>query len=167
LAETMPDLRFAFRDAFVGGCIDAVVGEARAPGPKSEDFIRFVTDSLVLHLLRSAAAPTAKPQRSPAVERARALIDASLSDGLTLEELAMEAGLSRSHFARLFRAETGVSPHRYQSLQRVEKAKLLLRNTGMSLVDIAIELGFCSQSHFTQVFHAHAGMTPRQYREAT
>lgn len=165
LADTMPDLRFAFRDAFVGGCIDAVVGESRAPGPKSEDFIRCVTDSLVLHLLRSASTPTAMPPRSAPVERTRALIDASLSDGLTLEELAEEAGLSRSHFARLFRAETGVSPHRYQSLQRVEKAKHLLRNTSMCLVDVAIELGFCSQSHFTQVFRAHAGVTPRRFRE--
>lgn len=168
VTQTSPDFRFAFRDAFVGACIDAMLGEAQRPGPKSEEFIHSVTDSLVLHLLRSSKGSQQSPAVSRAsapVERARALIDASLAEGLTLEELAEEAGVSRSHFARRFRAETGVSPHRYQSIQRVEKAKAMLRESQMSLVDIAIELGFCSQSHFTQVFRAHAGMTPRRFRE--
>lgn len=167
VTNASPDFRFAFRDAFVGACIDAMSGEALMPGPKSEEFIHSVTDSLVLHLLRSSKGshPPGTPRASAPVERTRALIDASLSEGLTLEELAEEAGVSRSHFARRFRAETGVSPHRYQSIQRVEKAKAMLRESQMSLVDIAIELGFCSQSHFTQVFRAHAGMTPRRFRE--
>lgn len=166
LVEAAPDFRFAFRDAFVGACIDAMLGEAQVRGPKSEEFIRSVTDSLVLHLLRlSAGSAHTTPRASAPVERTRALIESSLSAGLSLEELAEEAGVSRSHFARRFRAETGVSPHRYQSLQRVEKAKAMLRESRMNLVDIAIELGFCSQSHFTQVFRAHAGLTPRRFRE--
>lgn len=167
LSQTVPDLRFAFRDAFASACLEAMLGEARMPGPKSEEFIRSVTDSLTLHLLRSNSGPAVQAAFRPSapVERTRALIEASLSEGLTLEDLAEEAGVSRSHFARRFRAETGVSPHRYQSIQRVEKAKMMLRESRMSLVDIAIELGFCSQSHFTQVFRAHAGATPRRFRE--
>lgn len=167
LLVTSPDFRFAFRDAFAGACIDAMLGEAAAAGPKSEEFIRSVTDSLVLHLLRSSSSlvPVAPPRPSAPVERTRALIESSLSEGLSLEELAEEAGVSRSHFARRFRAETGVSPHRYQSQQRIEKAKSLLRETRLSLVEIAMDLGFCSQSHFTQVFRALAGITPRKFRE--
>lgn len=166
LGDVTPDFRFAFQDAFVGACVDAMLGEARVPGPKSEDFIRCVTDSLILHLVRSVgSAETLKPRTSEPVERTRVLIESSLAQGLSLEELAEEAGVSRSHFARRFRAEVGVSPHRYHSQQRVEKAKLMLRQTAMSLVDIAMDLGFCSQSHFTQVFRAHAGVTPRRFRE--
>lgn len=167
LAIASPDFRFAFHDAFVSACIEAMLGEARMPGPKSEEFIRSVTDSVVLHVLRSSSAPIscAAPKPSDQVERTLALIESSLSKGLSLEELAEEAGVSRSHFARRFRAETGFSPHRYQSQQRIEKAKLMLRESRLSLVDIAIELGFCSQSHFTQVFRALAGMTPRRFRE--
>lgn len=167
LIASAPEFRFAFCDAFVGACIDAMLGEASEPGPKSEEFIRSVTDSLVLHLLRSDSGPTplAPPRPSAPVERTRALIESSLSEGLTLEELAEEAGVSRSHFARRFRAETGVSPHRYQSQQRIEKAKTLLRQTRLSLVEIAMDLGFCSQSHFTQVFRSLAGITPRKFRE--
>lgn len=168
LIDRVPDFRFAFRDAFVGACVDAIIGDASIPGPKSEEFIRSVTNSMLLHLLRFNAAgfSLAKIQKpSTTVERTQALIEACLSEGLSLEELAGKAGVSRSHFARRFRAETGISPHRYQSQQRIEKAKAMLRDTPMSLVDIAIDLGFCSQSHFTQVFRALAGTTPRKFRE--
>ncbi|SEP86001.1 Helix-turn-helix domain-containing protein [Solimonas aquatica] len=163
----LPDFRFAFCDAFVGGCLDAIHAEARNPGAKSEDFVRSVTDSLLLHVLRNSSSSVRDAALSlmGAIERSRALIEESLSECLSLEELAEEAGISRSHFARRFRAEIGVSPHRYQSQRRVEMAKRMLRETGMPLVDIAIELGFCSQSHFTQVFRSHTGMTPRRYRE--
>lgn len=159
--------RFAFRDAFVDACFAAIYGEAHEPGPKSEEFIHSVTDSLILHLVRAVGpgTDTAKLRASAPVERSRVLIESSLAEDLSLEKLAEEAGVSRSHFARRFRAEVGVSPHRYHSQQRVEKAKLMLRQTNMSLVDIAMELGFCSQSHFTQVFRAHAGVTPRRFRE--
>lgn len=165
LDSSIPDFRFAFRDAFVGGCIDAIQGEAAAPGPRSEEFIRSVTDSLLLHVLRNSVARTPfKPKSCASIDRSRALIESNLAECLSLEALAEEAGISRSHFARRFRAEMGVSPHRYQSQRRVEIAKRMLQETGMSLVDIAMELGFCSQSHFTQVFRASAGMTPRKFR---
>ena len=48
---------------------------------------------------------------------------------------------------------------------RVDRAKTLLRESRLGLVDIAIELGFCSQSHFTQVFRCLVGMTPSRFRE--
>lgn len=166
LGELTPEFRFAFQDAFVSACLAAMLGEASQPGPKSEEFICSVTDSLVLHLLRSSCGKSSQPPRaSDPVERSRVLIESCLADGISLEELAEEAGVSRSHFARRFRAEMGVSPHRYQSQLRIERAKTLLRETRANLVDIAMDLGFCSQSHFTQVFRALVGVTPRRFRE--
>lgn len=167
----IPDFRFAFHDAFLGACVDALLGESRKPGPKSDEFIHCVTTSMLIHLLRASPPAFGDPARSAGrpsspIERSRQLIDANLDRGLTLEDLADAAGISRSHFARLFRAEVGVSPHRYQSQQRVNVAKRLLRETSMGLVDISMELGFCSQSHFTQVFHSHVGMPPRKYRDS-
>jgi AraC family transcriptional regulator len=167
LDNRMPDFRFAFHDHYVGACVEAIVGEARSPRPKSEELIQAVTESLLLHLLlrSSLAACAFGPQTSAPIERGRALIEASVGRGLTINELAEEAGISRSHFIRRFRAETGVSPHRYLSQRRIDKAKTMLLETDMELVDIALDLGFCSQSHFTQVFHALAGITPRKFRE--
>lgn len=166
-----PGFRFAFRDAFLGACIDALLGESSKPGLKTDAFIDSVTTSMLIHLRRSCtgdldARPAAVPiVASPPIERARQMIDADLARGLTLEELADAVGISRSHFARLFRAEMGISPHRYQIYRRIEQAKRLLLDSSMELVDISMELGFCSQSHFTQVFNAHVGMPPRRFRE--
>lgn len=161
-----PDFRFAFKDAFVGACIEAIVGEIESAGPKSEEFIHSVTDSLIVHLMRATARSDAppRPRLSRSVERCLHLIASNLAAGLSLEELAEEAGVSRSHFARRFRAEIGVSPHRYQSQLRVERARQM-RESRVGLVDIAMELGFCSQSHFTQVFRSLAGVTPHRFRD--
>lgn len=165
-----PGFRFAFRDAFLGACIDALLGEASKPGQKTDAFIDSVTTSMLIHLRRSCAegadVRSASPAlASPPIERARQMIDSDLARGLTLEELADAVGISRSHFARLFRAEMGISPHRYQIHRRIEQAKRLLLDSPMELVDISMELGFCSQSHFTQVFNAHVGVPPRRFRE--
>jgi len=167
LSERVPTFRFAFMDAFVWACVEAVLGEARAPGAKSDEFIRSVTESMLLHILRTHAAPGTNPsqQASAPIDLARALISSSLASGLSLQEMAEQTGISRSHFARRFRAETGMSPHQYQIQQRIEKAKQMLRETPAPLVDIAMDMGFCSQSHFTQVFRSLAGLTPRQFRD--
>lgn len=168
MAQVEPEFRFAVHDPLIGAFVDAILEESRQRGPRSEEFIRSLTESLVLHTLRSsssAAKAVVADRSQSAVDRARRLIDARLGDGLSLNELAEEAHLSRSHLLRRFRAETGISPHRYQNQQRVERAKALLETPGAALIEISNELGFCSQSHFTEVFRSHTGVTPRRYRE--
>lgn len=164
--EQSPQFRFAFHDAFVSGCMDAIFGEANAPGPHSEMFISSVADALLLHLLRSSSPEALQPPpHSDAMARTCALIDENLSKNLSIEELAEEAGLSRSHFARRFRCEIGVTPHHYKIRRRIRIAGEMLRESRMSMVDIANALGFCSQSHFTSVFRSMVGATPKQFRE--
>lgn len=158
--------RFAFHDAFVDGCIDAILGEVRAPGPQCETFISAVTESLLLHLLRSSSSGTKMLLPSPrsAVERVRALIDRNIERSWSVNELAEEAGMSRSHLSRRFRAEVGVTLHHYQLQRRIEEAQRLLRESRMSLVEIAGVLGFCNQSHFTSVFRSIVGLPPGKVR---
>lgn len=163
--EQTPQFRFAFHDAFVSGCMDAIFGESNTPGPHSEVFISSVADALLLHLLRSCSKALPPPSHSVAMARTCALIDENISKNLSIEELAEEAGLSRSHFARRFRWEVGVTPHHYKIRRRIRMAGEMLRESRMSLVDIANALGFCSQSHFTSVFRSMVGSTPRQFRE--
>ena len=85
---------------------------------------------------------------------------------MSLSDLAAEAGTSRFHFARAFRNAMGVPPHRYLTLRRIERAKQLLHGTDLSLVDIALAVGFGSQSHFTLRFREAIGTTPRRFRES-
>jgi AraC family transcriptional regulator len=92
-------------------------------------------------------------------------IESSLSEDLTLRELAGIAGLSTQHFARMFKRVVGASPHQYVVERRVERAKAMLRTTEASLAGISLSTGFCGQSHFTSAFRRAVGLTPTEFRE--
>ncbi|AMA56273.1 AraC family transcriptional regulator [Bradyrhizobium sp. CCGE-LA001] len=83
-----------------------------------------------------------------------------------LADLAAVAGLSRMHFAAQFRIATGCSPHEYILRERIRRAKDLLRNCEMPIVEIALTVGFQSQAHFTTTFRRFAGDSPRRWRNA-
>ncbi len=76
------------------------------------------------------------------------------------------AGLSRMHFASQFRAATGFRPHEYLLRRRIQRSEELLRQSPMSLVEIALTVGFQTQAHFTTVFKRFVGDTPYQWRNA-
>jgi AraC-like DNA-binding protein len=91
-------------------------------------------------------------------------VDAQLGKTITLAGMAHAAGLTRMHFARQFRAATGVRPHKYVLLRRIERAKTLLRSPGITLIEIAFSVGFQTQAHFSTVFKRLEGETPSQWR---
>jgi AraC-like DNA-binding protein len=93
-------------------------------------------------------------------------IDENLAAKVTLQHLAAVAGLSRMHFAAQFRAAVGARPHEYLLKRRIERAQELLRQADVSLVDIALTVGFQTQAHFTTVFKRFSGDTPYQWRSA-
>jgi AraC family transcriptional regulator len=70
------------------------------------------------------------------------------------------------HFAAQFKAATGMRPHQYLLKRRIERAEELLKQSGISLVDVALTVGFQTQAHFTTVFKRFAGDTPHQWRSA-
>ncbi|WP_370964895.1 helix-turn-helix transcriptional regulator [Enterobacter wuhouensis] len=93
-------------------------------------------------------------------------IEESLSQPLTLADLAAQAALSEYHFARMFRQSMGLAPHQYVMQRRMEKAKALVQHTAMPLTEIALACGFNSASHFSNRFRCVTGMTPSQLRAA-
>jgi len=72
--------------------------------------------------------------------------------------------MSPFHFSRMFKRATGYSPHHYLTLQRIEKAKLLLAASDLPIVAVASAVGYLTQAHFTSSFGRHVGMTPKAYR---
>jgi AraC family transcriptional regulator len=87
-----------------------------------------------------------------------------LAGDASLSELASLCGLSRSYFIRAFKQTTGMPPHRWQLMQRVRRAKDLLRGTGMSIADVAAACGFTDQSHLTRVFTKAFRVSPGAWR---
>ena len=83
-----------------------------------------------------------------------------------LDSIARASGLSRPHFYRLFRTQTGVTPHLYMNTLIMEQALDALVATEVPIADISFDLGFTSQSGFTRFFAANVGMAPTDYRRA-
>jgi AraC family transcriptional regulator len=98
------------------------------------------------------------------LSRVMAFIKEHIADSVSVDELASTVHLSPCHFARMFKHAVGQPPHVYITAKRMERAKELLRNTNLPLVDVAASTGFQTQAHFTGVFRKHAGVTPRLFR---
>ena len=98
-----------------------------------------------------------------ALTRACSYIAENLGERFTLDDLARQAGVSRFHFARLFRVSIGDSPMAYLLKSRIERAKQMLLQDDRPVCEIAAALGFCDQSHLTRTFRRMTGLTPREF----
>lgn len=96
--------------------------------------------------------------------RLNAFIDRHLDAPLSLDDLARATGLSKFHFARAWRADTGMTPMQYLRNRRLSRAHDLLAQTNRGITDIAIACGFSDHSHFTSSFRAAFGTSPSQLR---
>ena len=93
-------------------------------------------------------------------------IDAYLDSNISLKELAQVSGInSHHHFCRLFKQSTGIAPYQYVIGQRVKKAKQLLKQKDLPLVEIALSCGFSNQTTFSRTFRKCVGTTPKNYRK--
>jgi AraC family transcriptional regulator len=98
------------------------------------------------------------------VDRVAEFIDANLAGPVTLDQLAAVAMLSPYHFARTFKRTTGLAPHQFVTSRRVDRASQLLRDSTVSVADIACAVGMPNTSHFRRVFAGHTGLLPGQLR---
>ena len=96
--------------------------------------------------------------------RARDAMDRTYAQPLDISALASVASVSEAHFIRTFRATFGEPPHRYLQRRRVERAMFLLRETGRSITDICLDVGFASLGTFSRTFREIVGVSPTDYR---
>jgi AraC family transcriptional regulator len=100
------------------------------------------------------------------LEQVYEYIECNLHQPLTVTELATVAGVSPTHFTRLFRQHTGEPPHRYVRIRRLDRAERLIVGTQLPLAAIAVAVGFSDQSHLNRVMRAERGVTPGQLRDS-
>ena len=100
------------------------------------------------------------------IEAARDLIARRFKENLSLSDIATGVRTSVFHLARMFKARTGFSLHAYRNQLRLRSALERLREPGVDLIDIALDLGFSSHSHFTETFRRTFGKTPSAVRES-
>ncbi|WP_460110577.1 helix-turn-helix domain-containing protein [Pseudomonas sp. S3_H04] len=134
-------------------------------------FVRSLAQALAVHLVRSYRAETRPGRRVNALQayKLRKVTDAMSADlaaEFSLAKLARLAELSEYHFSRLFKRATGLSPSQYFIRLRMVRARHLLLETRLSVIEIGLEVGYSSPSHFSQVFRREAGVTPSDFRGA-
>lgn len=135
----------------------------RDAAPVREAVLNNCIVSLLTELLvNQEAAPGV--QSAGIIEDSVAYINDHLTQELSLEDLAAQAALSPFYFSRLFKRETGFSPHQYILATRISSAKFLLQSTGDSVKSICFTVGFTSESSFCTAFKKQTGMTPSEYR---
>lgn len=102
--------------------------------------------------------------RAPKLVTAIDLMHAHIERPISSTEIADRVGVSRRQLERLFRTHLGCTPRDYCMRMRLEHARVLLLETGLSILNVALASGFGSQSHFGACYRAHFGRTPREER---
>jgi AraC family transcriptional regulator len=176
LADLLPDEnlelveKFAFEDTRIERLLRALHTEVKLGAPNGALFADSLATALAVYLAHHYSAVSSRLQirrgglPPPRLDRVLDYIGDNLGANLSLSALANVAGMNLFYFARLFKQSTGVSPHRYVLDQRIHRAKQLLRNSPITVLEASIRTGFADQTHFTKVFRRVVGSTPTEYR---
>lgn len=108
--------------------------------------------------------PGQDPELLRRLLRAKDRMDAASHEEWPVPRLARVSGVSEAHFARSFKKAFGLPPHRYLLTRRLERAKSLLRDTDLPIIEIAFQAGWNSLGTFGRTFHDVAGESPREFR---
>lgn len=122
---------------------------------KLQEVVETFSESMFNHI------PT---KNGEVIKRALSYIYDHFNTQLTLEEVAESVHLHPSYFSSILKKSTGSSFKEYLNMVRIEESKRLLTNTDISIIDIAIAVGFEDQSYFSKVFKKYTGLTPKQFR---
>jgi AraC family transcriptional regulator len=159
----------AFKDAALNSYMEQVHAELMRK-KASALLLQGIAQAIAIYLARNYAAITKETRSgSPSLPgfKLRQITNwmaENLAEEFNLDRLAVQAGLSKFYFNRLFKNAIGVTPSHYQMNLRMDAAKRLLRETKKSVVEIALDVGYANPSHFAQLFKRETGLSPSDYR---
>ncbi|MEI9937939.1 MAG: AraC family transcriptional regulator [Pseudomonadota bacterium] len=153
-----PGLQASFRGLLTG------IQHASDPAFIEEQFLDSTLQ--LLELCGERKPPSRPPGSHPAMSRVRARIHDEFTESLSLERLAKEVGLSKFHVARCFKEATGVAPHQYQKLLRLQSARRHIER-GFCVREAAAASGFADEAHLSRSFRDWLGVSPGTWRRAS
>jgi transcriptional regulator GlxA family with amidase domain len=134
-----------------------------------EEMANTVADLMIYSTIRTdqdtqrLSIPTRIGVRHPKLSQVIQMMEGNIEDPMSPADLAEEVGMSTRQLERLFRRYLNRSPKRYYMELRLQKARNLLMQTDMSVINVALACGFASPSHFSKCYRSHYNTTP--YRE--
>lgn len=120
---------------------------------------------LVSMYIAASSANAVVHSKSNALDGILGYINNNLEKSITLNMLAEMAHLHPNYFIKFFKENIGMSPIKYINRQRMERAKLMLENTDMTIGEIMSKVGFSDPGHFSKFFKANIGYSPKQFRD--
>jgi len=148
------------KDSLISALLQNIMIEVETPDPLQRLFCEQSAIMLMLALTRRSARHYAQRKGGLSAAQLRRVTDFlidHLSDPVSLTDLVALTGLSASHLCRAFKQSTGLTPHRWQLTARVEQAKRHLVDKRLSLVQLALALGYAGQPSFTSSFRRVTG----------
>lgn len=156
-------------DPAIAALATALLPALEQPARAAPLFVSHAMLALNAHLLHAyggTSAPTPPGGLAPWQEqRAKELLNAHLDGRIAIAAVAAACRLSPGHFATAFRRSTGCTPTAWVALQRIDRARALLRRRELSLAEVATATGFSDQAHFSRAFARVAGMPPGAWRK--
>ena len=160
-------------DPLIGNAMRTIWRYSRCGGHAASLMVDGLFCQITARLLEHAEHPARNDNGERALSardtvRVTDYVEAHLDKGVTATELAALLEISPFHFIRLFKTSTGRTPYAYVIERRVSRAERMLTGTDISLAEIALACGFCSQAHLTSTLSRLRGITPgRLRREAS
>lgn len=157
LFRYLNDQGLSFGDFFDSGEFDAYEKDAHTSVWGSKELIRYLFEKLEGNKQTDS-------RRENVIEQLEGYIEQHLGEDLSRSVLAKKVYLSEDYISKLFVKETGMSIPNYIAARRMERAKEYLRNSGLPISKIALEVGYNNFSYFSKTFRDMTGYTPNEYR---
>lgn len=146
-----------------------IITEGSTPSSLQATALRLGVEALLLEMVRASSGGkrrAANAAMHPAVSRALNLLQTRFREPWSLERLAGESAISRARLAQLFRRQVGTSIHKVLNKIRIKHAQMLLKDSDLSIGQIAGDCGFATSQHFARIFRQCMGTTAVEYRRA-
>ncbi len=147
-------------DWLAQSCLTALTAPRLSPGETSAAAYQAMA---ALHDAAFAGQPVATTL-PPALARVLAFIEDHLAESLTVDRLALVAGMSRAHFVRRFGEALNQPPSEFVQARRLDRIERLLLATEMKVHEIALATGFADGNYLAKVFRRYRGMSPLEFR---
>lgn len=167
------DIRQAATRAWIESSVRFAAEALAAGRPAGSGAISRLSEMLLVEAIRDFAEREAGPPHGwlkalvdPQIGRALGRLHGDITTGCSVDALAREAAMSRSAFVDRFVALVGLPPIRYLTLRRMERARLLLKESRRTIGQIASDVGYASDEAFSRAFKRETGLSPGTFRTA-
>lgn len=164
--QTLPFFSLSDKSGVLRWFFEQILEEYRHPKLNTTALLQSYSFCIIQHIIRSLQYPNEGNIKNDILDLAR-YIESNFNMKISLDQMANKLNLSKSYFCRIFKETMGVAPQQYIQNLRIEQAKLLLKSSPRSIVEISEFVGYDDPHYFSRIFRQYTGMTPREWKKST